>query len=355
MRFKTFFLLCAFAPLWFNSGCNRQSQKADDGTRVTLYCSVDEVYAKPILARIEKRTGLKIDAVFDTEATKTAGLSSKIVAERARPQADVFWSSATLQVLRLTDNGLVQPYVSEATRDVPAGFKSAGGIWTSNGVRAHVIIYNAKQFRLLGLKAPNALDDLKAPRLQNRVGFSNPSFGTSSDWVTALALRRGTRQILDYVTALKRNGARVLPGNYDVARAVGAGQLAAGLTDTDDFLAARKQFPDLRLASPGPKFLSNVREEMVSETVYVPMPIVQIANNPHPKAAAKLIDALASRQTEQELVDAMPGVLPIRVALPERSRDLKPYFDASKTAPDDYSKWPDLWRDVQEPIADALQ
>jgi iron(III) transport system substrate-binding protein len=329
------------------------------GNRVVLYCSVDEVYARPILRRIEKRTGLKIDAIFDTEATKTAGLASRIMAEKSRPQADVFWSSALLQALRLTEQGLVQPYTSEITRDVPSKYRSPGGIWTSNGVRARVIVYNAK----LQGAPPNALDDLLAPRFRGAVGISNPQFGTASDWVAALALRRGTRagswresngEIVNYIEALKQNGVRVMPGNADVARAVGSGLLLAGVTDTDDYLAAKKRFPDLRLALPGPMFQSNVREEMVSETVFVPMPVLLIADAPHADAGKRLIDALASRDTEEQLIRLMPGVLPVRLELPAQSRELRPYVEALKSAPEDTSKWAKLWEDVRDPLAEVL-
>src|SRR5688500_19467553 len=105
------FFLSAFVPLWLIllTGCRQQDSAGSGGTtptnRVTLYCSVDEVYAKPIIHDLEKKTGLDIDVLYDTEATKTAGLANRIRAERNRPQGDVFWSSALLQTLLLQREG----------------------------------------------------------------------------------------------------------------------------------------------------------------------------------------------------------------------------------------------------------
>src|SRR3712207_9430054 len=81
VRMRRFFL-CLSVTLWLLlllSGCNRQSVPSTN--RVVLYCSVDDVYARPIIKRLEAETGLRIDALYDTEATKTAGLGARLPAE----------------------------------------------------------------------------------------------------------------------------------------------------------------------------------------------------------------------------------------------------------------------------------
>jgi iron(III) transport system substrate-binding protein len=185
-----------------------------------LYCSVDEVYAKPIIRDLEKRTGLRIDALYDTEATKTAGLATRIRAERRRPQGDVFWSSALLQTLLLKREGLLQAYQSPSAKDIPAAFKDKDGMWTGLGVRARVIVFHETTWG----RPPNTLSYLLWHGFQNKVGISNPQFGTASDWVAALATRQGVAKTLNYFRALKKNGVRVLPGNSIVAEKVARGE-----------------------------------------------------------------------------------------------------------------------------------
>ena len=51
-------------------------------------------------------------SVQNTEAAKTTGLVSRLMAERERPQADVFWSSEIARTLWLQEQGVLTSYVS---------------------------------------------------------------------------------------------------------------------------------------------------------------------------------------------------------------------------------------------------
>ncbi len=42
---------------------------------VIIYAAQDQVYAEPILREFNKGTGIKVKAVFDSEAVKTVGLA----------------------------------------------------------------------------------------------------------------------------------------------------------------------------------------------------------------------------------------------------------------------------------------
>jgi iron(III) transport system substrate-binding protein len=67
-------------------------QKGGEGKTVIVYTSVDQVYSEPVFRAFEKERGVKVLPVYDVEATKTTGLVNRLIAEKARPQADVFWS-----------------------------------------------------------------------------------------------------------------------------------------------------------------------------------------------------------------------------------------------------------------------
>ena len=69
---------------------------------VVAYVSADQELAEPILQLFEHRTGMKVLAVYDTEANKTAGLALRILQERTRPRADVFWASEPVRMARLS-------------------------------------------------------------------------------------------------------------------------------------------------------------------------------------------------------------------------------------------------------------
>jgi len=328
------------------AGCPRdgggKTRSSATSNRVVLYCSVDDVYARPIIRELEKKTGLRIQAVYDTEAAKTAGLANRIRAEKDRPVGDVFWSSALLQTLLLDREGLLQRYASPAAKDIPTAFREISGTWSGLGVRTRDIIYQpATQ------NPPRSLDDLLSPRFKGKAGISNPQFGTGSDWVAALAARRGVSKTLDYFRALKQNGVQVLPGNSVVAERVARGELMAGVTDTDDMLAQIREGRKLGRATVA-------RSDEPTNVILIPGTVAMIKGSPHPEAAQRLIDALLSTETEQLLVKTMPGVLPLRGPLPDDKKAAVATTDPRFGAPDDTSAWVDAWNSVREPLAAIL-
>ena len=57
---------------------------------VVVYAAQDQVYAEPVFAEFQKETGIKVKAVYDSEAVKTVGLANRLLAERSHPQCDMF-------------------------------------------------------------------------------------------------------------------------------------------------------------------------------------------------------------------------------------------------------------------------
>jgi iron(III) transport system substrate-binding protein len=69
----------------------RSPEPAENAARtVTVYVSTDRVFSEPVLREYERRSGVTVNAVYDTEETKSTGLANRLLAEKARPQADVF-------------------------------------------------------------------------------------------------------------------------------------------------------------------------------------------------------------------------------------------------------------------------
>src|SRR3569833_2501778 len=74
---------------------------------VVVYVATDRGIAEPVLQSFERSSGIRVDAVYDTEANKTSGLVNRLIAEAKRPRADVFWDNETAQLTRLSDEGVV--------------------------------------------------------------------------------------------------------------------------------------------------------------------------------------------------------------------------------------------------------
>lgn len=310
--------------------------------RVVLYCSVDDVYARPIVRDLEKQTGLKIDVLYDTEAAKTAGLANRIRAEKNRPQGDVFWSSALLQTLLLGREGLLQSYVSPSAKDIPASFKAKDGLWTGLGVRARIKVHSNAELHFIDANGKATGRWKQAPPPETW-GISNPQFGTGSDWVAALATRRGKEKTLAYFQWLKNNGVKVLPGNSVVAEKVARGELTSGVTDTDDYFAQK---------SKAKGFYTIVTND--SETIFVPGSVAILKSAPHSDNAKKLVDALLKVETEKQLVETMIGVIPTRSQITAKQPELKALAEQLKKSPEDTAQWPAAWDEIRDPLAEIL-
>ncbi|HSI32764.1 MAG TPA: hypothetical protein VK986_04170, partial [Tepidisphaeraceae bacterium] len=115
--------------------CDRDGGAGGGKREVVLYTAVDEQVARPIVAEFEKRTGIKVKLKTDTEASKTSGLVALLRAEKANPQADVFWNNEVFHSINLAGEGVLAGYESPSAKDLPAAFRDPQNKWAACGLR----------------------------------------------------------------------------------------------------------------------------------------------------------------------------------------------------------------------------
>jgi iron(III) transport system substrate-binding protein len=268
---------------------------AADG-EVVVYASVDQVYAEPVLREFESRQGVKVKAVYDVEGAKTTGLVNRLLAEKGRPQADVFWNGEFAQTILLKDKGALAAYRSGAARAIPDAVKDPEGYWTGFGGRARVILVNT---RLLDpSRYPRSLQDFLSPAWPApQLGLAYPVFGTTATQAAALYAAWGPDKAREFFTRLKARGVKVVAGNSVVRDLVAQGQLQAGLTDTDDAWGARRRGAPVAVVYPD-------QEPGGLGTLIIPNTVALIAGAPHPEAGEKFIDYLLSPGVTEKLTAA---------------------------------------------------
>jgi iron(III) transport system substrate-binding protein len=277
---------------------------AKDDNAVVVYTALDEMYSQPILDAFEKQTGIDVRAVYDTEASKTTGLRTRLVAEKARPRADVFWNNEAAQTILLKQEGVLEPYRSPAADPIPAAYKDPEGYWTGFAARGRVIIYNTN----LVQNPPASIQDYLKPEWKGKAAIARPLFGTTATHAAALFALWGDEKAQAFFRGLRDNGVAVLEGNATVRDRVAAGDFAWGLTDTDDAngaiedkLPAKWLFPD-----QGPDEIG---------TLIIPNTVALVKGAPHPEAAKKLIDYLLSPEVEAKLAAARSIQIPLNPAV----------------------------------------
>ena len=207
-------------------GCQRGTREG------VVYTSVDQVFSEPIFREFERQTGMSVRAVFDTEETKSTGVLNRIIAEAQSPRTDVFWSGDPVRPFLLVKRGLVEPYVSTRAASIPPAFKAPDGTWTGFAARARVLLVNTA--RVPRDETPRSIRDLANPRWKGEAAIANPLFGTTTMHIAALFATWGDEQARAFLRDLRANDIRVASSNGEVKRLVVGGEVAFGLTDTDD-------------------------------------------------------------------------------------------------------------------------
>ncbi len=291
-------------------GCS-DPPTSGSGGRVVVYTSVDEVFAEPILKQFEKETGIQVALVPDTEETKSTGLVNRLIAEKRRPQADVFWSGDPVRAAILKAKGVSTAYRSAAAEGLPAEFSDADHHWTGFSARARVIIYNTNL--LAKGDVPTSIYDLADPRFRGSICMANPLFGTTSMHVAALFQVLGDQRAKALLQSLLDNEVKILSSNGEVRRRVANGEFAIGLTDTDDVHVAMTEGKPVDFVYPDADGLG---------TLLIPNAVVLIANGPNPQGGKRVIDYLLRAETEAALARGEAAQMPLRddVELPQGFR-----------------------------------
>ena len=279
------------------------SLSTDTIASVVVYCSADKEFAELIFRAYEAKTGVKVLPLYDTEETKTAGLTARLVAEKARPRADVFWSSDTSRAVALVDQNLAAMYVPKTASTIPDRYKSAGGTWTGFGARIRVLLYNTS--RVKPADAPSSILDLTQPRWKGRFAIANPHFGTMSFQTAALFAKWGDEKAIDFLRRLKDNGAVIAAGNSDVKDRVSDGRVDVGIMDEDDAVVAVRENKPVAIAIPdqdGPEALG---------TPLMPNVALLVQGAPHAEQGQRFIDFLVSPEAEKILAESDAAQYPL--------------------------------------------
>jgi iron(III) transport system substrate-binding protein len=240
---------------------------------VIIYTSQDQQFAEPILNDFTKQTGIKVRAVYDSEAVKTVGLAQRLLAEAKHPQCDVWWSNEALRTRQLARRGAL-----ETNSIIEFGFRSRR------------IVINTNKLALAA--TPKSFVDLTNAEWRGKVALAYPMFGTTSAQFIALRQRWGAGNWEQWCRALAANKPFLVDGNSVVVKLVGRGEALVGLTDFDDIVAGQRDgFPVATLP-------------LNDESVLIPNSVAVAQNAPHPVEAKRLTEFLTSDAVSEKLISA---------------------------------------------------
>jgi iron(III) transport system substrate-binding protein len=240
---------------------------------VIIYTSQDQQFAEPIFNDFTKQTGIKVRAVYDSEAVKTVGLAQRLLAEASHPQCDVWWSNEALRTRQLARRGVL-----ETNTIVEFGFRSRR------------IVINTNKLALAA--APKSLAELTNAEWRGKVALAYPMFGTTSAQFIALRQRWGAKDWEQWCRALAANKPFLVDGNSVVVKLVGRGEAIIGLTDFDDVMAAQREgLPVMALP-------------LSEGLIMIPNSVALVQGAPRPAEARRLAEFITSGAVVGKLISA---------------------------------------------------
>jgi iron(III) transport system substrate-binding protein len=242
--------------------------------RVVVYCAQDQIYAEPIFKDFEKQTGIKVRVVFDSEAVKTVGIANRLLAERSRPQCDVFWGNEEMRTRQLA----AQDVFRETNR------------WAAFGYRSRRLVINTNRLTLAS--APKSLLELTNGTWRRKVALAYPQFGTTATHFHTLRQHWGDAPWQAWCRALAANMPFLVDGNSVVVKMVARGDAWVGLTDSDDIADGQREGLPVA-ACP-----------MTEETLLIPNTVAVTRGAPHVQAGQSLFEYLQRREVVEQLVAA---------------------------------------------------
>ncbi|GAA4430313.1 extracellular solute-binding protein [Bremerella cremea] len=315
-------LVALFTVIATTSGCRPGASQ-----EVVVYTALDQEFSEVHFDTYEKATGVDVVPKFDTEANKTVGLTEALLAEKDRPRADLFWNNEILNTLRLEKAGLLEAYQPEHRDQYPAEFRSKNDTWFGLAGRARILLVNTEL--LTEENRPTSIFDLTKEEWKGQGGYAKPLFGTTATHAAVLFSELGDEKAEEFFSGLAMN-ARMYPGNKQVAQAVGSGQIAFGLTDTDDAIVEIESGRPVAIVYPD-------QQEGELGTLFIPNTLAIIKDGPNPESAKKLVDYLLSAEVETALANGPSAQIPLnttveiplRIESPQTIRPMSVDWDAA--------------------------
>ena len=172
---------------------------------LTLYGSAEPRSVEALADGFEKAfPGVRVDWIRMSSGETLARLR----AEKANPQADVWWGGTTDPHSIAALEGLTEDYRPSIWRQLDPRFRDPLGGWKVIGVYVGALGLSANErvLKKQGLPVPTGWADLIDPRYKGLISVANPN--TSGTALTTLATQiflRGEEEGLEYMKKLHKN------------------------------------------------------------------------------------------------------------------------------------------------------
>ncbi|CAN5748526.1 ABC transporter substrate-binding protein [soil metagenome] len=264
---------------------------------LVVYTSVDEENARSILDAFSAETGINVQMVF----LSSGPALSRIEAEAARPQADVWFGAPSENHILAKERDLTQPYVSANADALVSEFKDADGFWHAIYTNPLALGVRTDVLEQRGAEVPRSWADLTDPQYQGLIQMPSPqSSGTAYAFILTMIEILGEDAAFEYLAALNPNVQTYTQSGTAPSGALGVGETVVALQFSPGFLKLVDEGFPVEVVFPS----EGVGYEVAA------MSILRGANNL--EEAQTLVDWMTSEVGQGQLSAVRTYFLPIR-------------------------------------------
>ncbi|WP_151476450.1 iron ABC transporter substrate-binding protein [Streptomyces albicerus] len=225
-RITAFVAAGLLLPALAACGSDDDSGGSGDGgdSALVIYSGRNEKLVKPLLDKLEKAVGAKVEVRYGDSAE----LAAQILEEGDRTKAGLFFSQDAGALGALSKEGMLQKLPQATLDEVDTAYRGGEGDWIGLSGRVRVIAYNPD--KVTEDKVPDSVHDVVKPEWKDKVGIA-PTNASFQAFVTGMRVLEGDDATREWLKALKDNGAKTYAHNLATLDAVEAGEVSLGLVN----------------------------------------------------------------------------------------------------------------------------
>ncbi len=219
--------------------------------QLTVYCSVQEEWCRPMMAGFERASGIRV-----AMTRKSSGETmTQIRAEAANPRGDIWWGGTGDPHMQAGQENLTLEYRSPMLSQLHdwARRQAEQTSYRTVGIYAGALgySYNAPELARRRIAAPKCWADLAKPEFRGEVQMADPNTsGTAYTMLATLVQLMGEEPAFTYLKALHRNVNQYTRSGAAPARAAATGETLVGITFLHDAVTQKVSGAPVELVGP---------------------------------------------------------------------------------------------------------
>ena len=243
----TLLLFCA-GLLAGCGGSQPAVEKATQSKSVTIYTALNENEIGTYVKAFEAKTGIKVNFV----RLSAGEIITRLRAEKNNPKSSVIFGGPSDTFIVMAKDGLLEPYISPATKASPEQYKDKQGYWSPIYIGILGFGTNTKLAEQKGIKPPESWSDLLKPEFKGLVSIAHPgASGTSYTVLASLVQMWGEEKAFEYLKKLNQNILSYEKSGAAPAQKAGLGEALVGICFSHDILIPINEGYPLKLTFPG--------------------------------------------------------------------------------------------------------